>query len=636
MKLLFGNGNLLVYLDEFSQIKDFYFPFVGQENHIGKQPHKVGIWVDGKMNWLDKSWEIETHYKKDSLVGKIIARKIEIGVEVEFNDAVHYRDNIYIRKITVRNLGEARQLKLFLCQYFSIYGTDIGNTAYYFPLRNAIVYYKNNRYFLVSGSKPFNDFAIGKFNFNGLKGTYMDAEDGELSKSAIDHGSVDSAISFHFMLESSSEASVCYWIAAGKKLKDVMVLNENIRSRPEKIIKETDDYWKRWVSKIKLDVEDDILDLVKRSLLIIRAHVDNRGGILASTDSDILKLNRDSYNYIWPRDSAFAAMLLDEAGYSDLSRLFFLFCSKSVEGDGYFLPKYNPNYSPGSSWHPWIKYDKMRLPIQEDETALVLHALWKHYEKTRDEHFIRSIYKNFIRKSADFMVDFRKSEMPGESYDLWEEKFGSHTFTACTVYAALVAAANFAKLLKRAHEHKRYIDAANEVKKSITTDLYDRQNKQFFRRIKKRGEEMHRESIVDSSTGYALHEFVLNPNDEKVVNEMKLIKERLLCRTDIGGVARYEGDNYFRVSEATPGNPWFICTLWLAQYQIKIAKSVADLEEVRKTLKWVVRYASTNGFLSEQLNPLTGEQVSVTPLVWSHSTFADTVFRYAKKMKQLS
>ena len=393
MKILLGNGNILTYIDKASQIRDFYFPFTGQENHIGKHVHKTGIWCDGKLSWLDgKDWNTEINYKKDAMIGRIIARNNKMGLELEINDAVHHKINAHIRRISIKNLREdKREIRLFLSQHFMIYGTDIGNTAYFYPIKNSIIYYKNNRYFLISASRVFDDFAIGKFNVSGMQGTYTDAEDGELSKNPIEHGSVDSVVASYIQLEGNSEFSLFYWIAAGKDRQTVLEINEQIiKSKPEILMDDIEAYWKNWINRINLGIDEDILNLVKRSLMIIKTNTDNRGGILAATDSDMLKTNRDSYNYIWPRDAAFAAIAMDEAGYSEISRNFFVFCSKTMTNDGYFLQKYNPNYSVGSSWHPWIKYGKLRLPIQEDETALVLYALWRHYEKkvfkTKDDN----------------------------------------------------------------------------------------------------------------------------------------------------------------------------------------------------------------------------------------------------------
>lgn len=42
--LVVGNGKLLVNLDNHSYIRDIYFPYVGQLNHVGGQRCRVGVW----------------------------------------------------------------------------------------------------------------------------------------------------------------------------------------------------------------------------------------------------------------------------------------------------------------------------------------------------------------------------------------------------------------------------------------------------------------------------------------------------------------------------------------------------------------------------------------------------------------
>ena len=57
-----------------------------------------------------------------------------------------------------------------------------------------------------------------------------------------------------------------------------------------------------------------------------------------------------------------------------LSRWFYSSCQRVITPEGYFYHKYNPDGSPASSWHPWIIKGHKSLPIQEDETALVVWA----------------------------------------------------------------------------------------------------------------------------------------------------------------------------------------------------------------------------------------------------------------------
>ena len=61
---------------------------------------------------------------------------------------------------------------------------------------------------------------------------------------------------------------------------------------------------------------------------------------------------------------------------------------------------HNPDGSPGSSWHPWYADDQMQLPIQEDETALVIWALWQHYKIHRNLDFIVSLYTTLVVPAA--------------------------------------------------------------------------------------------------------------------------------------------------------------------------------------------------------------------------------------------
>ncbi|MFP3340433.1 hypothetical protein R0J91_20805, partial [Micrococcus sp. SIMBA_131] len=75
---------------------------------------------------------------------------------------------------------------------------------------------------------------------------------------------------------------------------------------------------------------------------------------------------------------------------------------------------------------------KTQLPIQEDETALVLWAFWEHYQSTGDIEFAQSLYKFLVRPGAKFLLQFMDEtlDLPLPSYDLWEERFGVFSFTA--------------------------------------------------------------------------------------------------------------------------------------------------------------------------------------------------------------
>ena len=120
---------------------------------------------------------------------------------------------------------------------------------------------------------------------------------------------------------------------------------------------------------------------------------------------------------------------------------------------------------------------------------------------------------------------------------------------------------------------------------------------------------------------------------------MIAIKEGLWVKTDVGGVARYEGDRYHRVTEnlkEVPGNPWVICTLWLAQWIIAKAKGPEEMGEAIAILDWVASRALPSGVLAEQVHPITNQPLSVSPLTWSHAAFVSTVLEYLNKLGKIN
>jgi GH15 family glucan-1,4-alpha-glucosidase len=123
---------------------------------------------------------------------------------------------------------------------------------------------------------------------------------------------------------------------------------------------------------------------------------------------------------------------------------------------------------------------------------------------------------------------------------------------------------------------------------------------------------------------------------EFVEGTMNSIQERLLIRTTVGGLARYENDEYQRVSREVIGNPWFICTLWLARWHIARVKSSDQLEMSLELISWAAKHALPLGVMAEQVHPFTGEPVSVCPLVLSHAEFVIAVCEYLEKYRELS
>ena len=100
----------------------------------------------------------------------------------------------------------------------------------------------------------------------------------------------------------------------------------------------------------------------------------------------------------------------------------------------------------------------------------------------------------------------------------------------------------------------------------------------------------------------------------------------------IGGIARFENDDYYRISGPSTGNPWVITTLWYAEYLLDRARTSTDLDRVREIFAWVARHAQSSGVLSEQLDPRTGVQVCAAPLTWAHGEYVMAILKYLDKV----
>jgi GH15 family glucan-1,4-alpha-glucosidase len=647
-----SNGNVMINFDHDYNIRDVYYPHVGQDNQTVGDPSRFGVWCDGKFGWIDSpAWEKQLDYDQDTLVTRVVARSNTLELEMTLSDAIDFDRDLFVRRVELRDLRDVqRAARVYMHIDPHLSGHAIGDTIFFDPEFRGLVAYKGPRYILVNGQVDdhfgFDTFAIGTKERDGYLGTWKDAEDGNLQFNAISQGSVDATGMISFNIAASGSMTVWLWWAFGTTYREVAALDSFVRERGASSFHErTSSYWRLW-ARNEIDTSqmpERVQRLYRRSLLIVRTQVDNHGAVIAATDSDIVQFGRDTYTYMWPRDGAIVTGALIQAGYSEITRRFFEFCSKLVTPEGFLLHKYNPDGSVGSSWHPWMTADgKRQLPIQEDETALVLWALWQHFEKFHDVEFIRPLYKPVVKMMGDFMARYREPHtlLPAASYDLWEERRGISTFTVAAVWAGLNAAARFTDAFGEASQAERYRKAADEIREGAARFLYDANDGRYLRMINvSRDGMITADPTIDSSIAGLWLFGMFGHDDPKIIATMEQIIERLTVKTPVGGVARYENDYYFQVSQDVAnvaGNPWILCTLSIAQWYAARAQSVADLQKAIDLLEWTCDRALPSGVLPEQVDPYTGKPLSVAPLTWSHAAYILAVHRVIDRMKELS
>lgn len=643
-----SNGNLMINFDHDYNVRDVYWPHVGQDNQTVGDVSFFGVWCDGKFAWIgDPAWIKTLEYDDDSLVTRVLASAPSLDLEMTISDTIDFDRDLFLRRVQIKNLrSTARKVRLYMHFDPHLSGNAIGDTIFFDPEFNGLVAYKGQRYVLLNGQIDdqfgFQSFAIGSKERDGYQGTWRDAEDGKLQQNPIAQGSVDATGMLEYTLAPSATQVAWIWWAFGKTYREVASLDAMVRERgPLSFLQRTRDYWELWVHT-PVDVTrlpENVQRLYRRSLLIIRTQIDNSGAVIAATDSDIVQFGKDTYTYMWPRDGAIVTVALTQAGYAEITRRFFHFCSRLITPEGFLLHKYNPDGSVGSSWHPWMSADgKRQLPIQEDETALVLWALWAHFERFHDVEFVKPLYKPLIKTMADFLARYREphTRLPAASYDLWEERRGIAAFTIGAVWAGLTAAAQFTDAFGETKLSEKYRRAAQEIHDATEAHLFDPTLGRFRRMVNVTREgEVVADSTIDSSISGLWIFGMFDPDDPKIVSTMQQIIDRLTVKTNIGGIARYENDYYFQVSkdvQNVPGNPWILCTLSTALWHARRARSSADLKQAIDVLNWAAQRALPSGVLPEQIDPFTGKALSVCPLTWSHASVVLAVHQVADRL----
>lgn len=651
--LVLGNGNFLVCLDKFGFVRDMYYPYVGEENHVSGQKHRIGIMVNGAFSWIDDgSWQINIGYKPETMVGYLVCKSDRLNISIVMEDIVYNETSVFLRKASIYNQNDQPiDIKIFFHQVFLIMENRKRNTAFFDPTHNAIIHYRGRRVFMVNGrteeGSAIDDFSVGAYQYENNEGTFRDAEDGQLGKNGVEHGSVDSVVRFSAKCGAKEKTTIYYWICAAKTFDEVYSLNTMVLSKtPQAMIYSTEQFWNAWLKQraFRTDVlPPEQKKLFDTSLFVLRAHTDNHGSIIASGDSEMIEYGKDDYTYMWPRDASFISLVLNKAGFSEVTKPFFQFCCEILHPDGYLHHRYNPDKSLGSTWHSnlaqkqWLKDKILQLPIQEDESAAVLVSLWEYYVRTKDLEFIESLFRPLIKKIADFLVLFRDPEvgLPLPSYDLWEEKIGVSTFTCTAVYGGLQAAARFCELLGKRNHMREYNDAAEQMKKATIQHLYNTEIQSFVRYASVDAGKVMQEKIVSSSALFGLWYFNMLPQDDPLFTSThQQAMQRLQNPPPIGGLIRYENDSYFKSTDRS--NPWFITTMWEAERRLSQPNvREEDLQFARDTFAWVTKYMYPSGVLAEQLQAYTGESLSATPLVWSHAVYVETVLLYLAALEKL-
>ena len=358
-----------------------------------------------------------------------------------------------------------------------------------------------------------------------------------------------------------------------------------------------------------------------------------------------------NYYYDWVRDSAIAMGLIEEwyqlTSKNEYKKLLLNYVSWTEkvqhQDDPNFMqdilgePKFYVNGYPYDQ--PWGRPQNdgpaLRAMVLIKFANQLLNANEREYVK---EHLYHGGMDSLTMGAIKMDLEYIAHHWQEPSFELWEEVYGHHFFTAIVQKKALIdgailahrlndegAAAYYAEQANQITAHlKQYVDVANTVIQA-SLPMHGGPQKTLE---------------LDSSVilGVLLTEQergLFSVNSQLVKNTIKQLHQQFNAMFPINNhnsgailFGRYPGDTYDGYNTESVGNPWFILTAAIAEYYFSLAQHVAthstDKTLVKKYLalgdgylKLIKKYAPTMQ-LSEQINLYSGAQQGAQSLTWSY------------------
>jgi GH15 family glucan-1,4-alpha-glucosidase len=677
--LSIGNADLKLNFDDRYRLRDVYQDgslqtYDGREGAPSLVASRIGVWVEGRggTSWVDeRGWTRRLDYVPGTAVAESVLRNETLGIELRIRDAVHPQRTVHVRRLEIHNLrgGDSGRVRLFASHRYGFDGNQSETTG--LADGDSVVMWKNHHYVQSSGAQnrvaadgsrvmtPGLDWReVAQLNVPWRdRSPVENATAGDLPGEVQGHGTVESVVQLQPPLDVTRAGSVevaYLWDSYGHTRDEVQALDDWISApgQAERAVDDAVTHWRKVVTGSRVDTltgtrhADQLRRLAVRSVVQVALNTTAQGGILASSDAGVAaeQIAHDFYHYVWPRDGALIADRLGTLGRTAEAQRFFDFLAP-VMRDGHMPHKLNPDGSESATWHGRMHGNRPDLGIQEDESALVAWAAARHGQRLGPGAPAQHLYDSLVRPLAEFLVHYRFADtgLPRPSWDLWEERYGIHAYAVATVHGGLTEAAALAEQLGHRADARRYHDVAAAMKAAFETHFIDPATGMIQRTLA--AEDAHSASLapdatLDSSL-HGVHEFgLLDRDDPRVVRTMEAMGRRLAV--DVpglrGGIARYDGDPYYRNARtpaSVPGNPWIIATMQQARWEAERARTADELAVPLRRLEGVARKVGRSGALPEQYDAVTGRALSASPLTWSHAEYLSTYAAVAAAQRRL-
>lgn len=604
------NGELLRLFNQAPDYKQFFEFF-----HVGVQINDSAlIYLHNDINNTFKQFYIEdTNVLTTEIVNTYFNLKI---TQIDF---AMVKENVLVRRYHFVN-NNTIDLNLKFLTYSKLF-TNINNDACGFVKNDALLQYTHD-YTVCTFAKE----KISSYQINNAAETIMS---GVASGKDYIGMSPDSSIEYDLGVLKPGEEKIfnLYIHVSDNSEKNLLnELDQEIeRYRKIDLKKELDDtkkYWRKYLkdhSSIELKAEGTLKKIYDRTILLFPLLINEQtGGISAGVESDEYKTKCGRYSYCWPRDGVFITEALDEIGMTKEAEKFYkVFCKMTQSRNGGWEQRF---YTDGRLAPCW--------GYQIDETASVVFGVYRHYEKVKNTKFLKDTLK-MCENAIDFLDKYVTDTLEEKfefkkSYDLWEEYEGVTLYSMSAIFGAYNAMLKIYKEVKAEYANNRLrIEAMEkrkkilekrerEIKEYVLKTFYDENKKCFVRNLDDRRLDI---SILGAVTPFNM----FSPKEKRFLTTIE--RMNMTLRTYTGGYIRYEDDRY------NGGyNPWVIANLWMANYYL----DAGDKKKAKECFEFVVKSASSYGFLGEQVNNETMQPSWIIGLTWSHAMYAIVINKLSK------
>ncbi|MFC5702451.1 glycoside hydrolase family 15 protein [Cohnella faecalis] len=629
-----GNSRFLASLLHTGRIVRFWWPHVDFPQHADTLRSGIRLAGHERTSWFDGTgdgWNHSSAYVPKTNIFSVTAESGSIPVKVQSETYAVPGEDLLILDYQLTNTSD--QAISFSFSFYSsiaVAESPFYQTTQFHHGSDSIVHFRHDHYFAVSSANVCAKYQAGH--------AWDNANSGSLNGDDIQMAS-DSAMDWSFdNVAPGQTVRHTVYLAAAHKLDDAAALLGKAKEIGIDAWREsTSRYWIDFVataSSCPIN-RPDLQELYERSVLTMKLMSDEKtGSIIAAPEFDERFSVCGGYAYCWGRDAAFITTALDKAGLLDMSTRFYEWTLTAQDSDGAWQQRHYHDGSIAPSWG-----------LQIDEGSSILWGMYQHYlalPANSREEFLKLVW-DAVRSGAEFLTSSinESNGLPIASKDLWEEREGQHTYSSAAVYAGLKAAASFAGLVRESELEAKWAGIADGISKQIVSLCWNEEQGVFYRGVQLtvdkykyeqaanaglpvseivdgKGYSRYRlgfDPIVDVSLlGISVPFDVVSPDNRQAVLTADAV-ERALTVPGVGGIKRYEDDNYIG------GNPWILTTLWLAQYRARNGQ----VSEAEKLLEWSVEHRTSSGLLPEQVDKNSGETAWVVPLTWSHAMFILTV-----------